>query len=153
MEYKRLFRSRTNRAVAGVAGGLGEFFGVDPVIVRVIFAILAIAGGGGVLIYVLLWIFVPYRTEGEFTGSSNPQESNEFTKNNEKVSDKDFISEKTEEKTGHSKGSIFAGIILIMLGFIFLADRIIPNINFGDFWPVILIVIGLLMLGGTFRRK
>ena len=63
MEYQKLYRSNTNKAIAGVAGGLGEFFIIDPVIIRIIFVILALMGGGGVLIYVLLWIFVPYKMD------------------------------------------------------------------------------------------
>ena len=48
-------RSRDNRVLLGVAGGLGERLGVDPVLVRVAFAVLAIAGGSGVVLYLFAW--------------------------------------------------------------------------------------------------
>ena len=54
-----IVRSRHNRVLLGVAGGLGERLGVDPVLVRVAFAVLAIAGGAGVALYLWLWALVP----------------------------------------------------------------------------------------------
>lgn len=56
---RRLRRSRTDRVGAGVAGGLGEYFGVDPVLFRVLFATAAFFGGAGVLAYLLAWIAIP----------------------------------------------------------------------------------------------
>lgn len=54
-----LRRSRTDRYLAGVAGGIGRHFGVDPTIIRVLLAVLAFFGGAGVLIYGVCWLFVP----------------------------------------------------------------------------------------------
>jgi phage shock protein C len=60
METKRLHRSRTNRMLGGVCGGLAEYFGIDPSIVRVIFVLLSLPGGiPGPLIYFILWLVVP----------------------------------------------------------------------------------------------
>ncbi|MFL6271227.1 MAG: PspC domain-containing protein [Actinomycetes bacterium] len=60
-----IVRSRTNRVLLGVAGGLGERLGVDPALVRVAFAVLALAGGAGVILYLLAWAFsVEPDTEG-----------------------------------------------------------------------------------------
>lgn len=61
---KRLLRSRRNRVIAGVAGGLGEYFNVDPVIVRIAFAISVLIGGLGVIAYVALALFVPTAADG-----------------------------------------------------------------------------------------
>lgn len=59
-EVKRLYRSRDDRMIAGVCGGLAEYFNVDPVIVRIIFFILLLPGGlPGLLPYIILWIVVP----------------------------------------------------------------------------------------------
>jgi phage shock protein C len=56
----KLRRSRRHRIVAGVCGGLGEFFGLSPWIFRIIFLILLLPGGlPGLLPYILLWIIVP----------------------------------------------------------------------------------------------
>ena len=56
---KRLHLSSTDRKIAGVCGGLGEWLDVDPVFIRVAFVVLALAGGFGVLIYVLFWLIAP----------------------------------------------------------------------------------------------
>lgn len=56
---KRLYRSRTNRIIAGVCGGLGDYFDIDPVLVRVIFVAFLLAFGSTALLYVILWLIVP----------------------------------------------------------------------------------------------
>lgn len=58
-DLDRLRRSATDRYVAGVAGGLGRHFGIDPTIIRVLLAVLTFFGGAGVLIYGVCWLFVP----------------------------------------------------------------------------------------------
>ena len=59
METKKLYRSRNDRMIAGVAGGLAEYFGIDPTVVRLAFVVLALLGGPGLIIYILMWILVP----------------------------------------------------------------------------------------------
>ena len=56
---KRLYRSRTERQLAGVCGGLAEYFGVDPTIVRVLFIAFALLGGPGLLLYIILALVIP----------------------------------------------------------------------------------------------
>lgn len=58
---ERLYRSRSNRVIAGVAGGLGEYLQIDPVIIRVIWILLFFAGGSGLLLYIIGWILIPER--------------------------------------------------------------------------------------------
>jgi phage shock protein PspC (stress-responsive transcriptional regulator) len=56
---RRLTRSTQRKVVAGVAGGLGEYTGVDPVLFRVLFAVLTLFGGSGILLYAVGWLFLP----------------------------------------------------------------------------------------------
>ena len=58
-EYKRLYRSRTDRMIAGVCGGLGEYFGIDPTLVRLLFVFAALFYGPGILAYLILMLVVP----------------------------------------------------------------------------------------------
>lgn len=59
---KRLYRSRTDRKIAGVCGGIAEYFNIDPTVIRVIAVLLLLPGGlPGFLPYVVLWIVVPYK--------------------------------------------------------------------------------------------
>ena len=57
----RLYRSQSEKMFAGVCGGLGEYFGIDPTLVRLFFVLLALLGGHGVLVYLILWLIVPVR--------------------------------------------------------------------------------------------
>jgi len=57
--YKRLLRSLTDRKIAGICGGLGDYFNIDPTVIRVLFLFLMLFGGGGIVLYIILWIIVP----------------------------------------------------------------------------------------------
>lgn len=57
--YKRLYRSRRERMLAGVCGGLGEYFGMDPTWIRLIFILFFLLGGSTLLLYIIMWIIVP----------------------------------------------------------------------------------------------
>jgi phage shock protein C len=56
---RKLYRSKTDRKVAGVCGGLAQYFNIDPTLIRVLFVVLAVLGGSGLVLYVALWIIVP----------------------------------------------------------------------------------------------
>ena len=56
---KRLYRLREGRVVAGVCAGLAAYFAVDPTLVRLAFALLAVFGGAGILLYLCAWIVIP----------------------------------------------------------------------------------------------
>ena len=56
---KRLYRVREGRVVAGVCGGLAAYFGIDPTLVRLAFALFTVFGGAGILLYLCGWILIP----------------------------------------------------------------------------------------------
>lgn len=56
---RRVMRSREHRMIAGVAGGIGEYFRVDPTLVRLGFVITAFFGGAGIVAYLLAWVIIP----------------------------------------------------------------------------------------------
>jgi phage shock protein C len=61
---KRLYRTRDGRVVAGVCTGLATYFGVDPTLVRLAFALLTIFGGAGILLYLCAWVVIPDEIDG-----------------------------------------------------------------------------------------
>ena len=63
MTGKRLYRSRTDRKIAGVCGGLAAYFDVDPVIPRLVWVVFALAAGTGVLAYLICWLVIPQEPE------------------------------------------------------------------------------------------
>ena len=121
---RRLHRSETDRVVAGVAGGLGEYFGVDPVWFRVGFVILTVGGGAGLLIYLIMWLVVKPAPGDYEPGSS---------------------------ASGRLTGAVVVGIAFIAVGAIALVNTVAPSLG-RYFWPVVLILGGLaLVLGGVNR--
>lgn len=59
MEPKRLLRSTTNRMLGGVCAGIAEYYQLDPTLVRVAFVLLALLGGPGILLYLILLLVIP----------------------------------------------------------------------------------------------
>ena len=56
---KRLYRSRSNRTLAGVCAGIAEYYGWDPTLVRVAWIVLTLLGGSGILLYLIMWLVMP----------------------------------------------------------------------------------------------
>ena len=115
-EPRLLRRSPDDKVIAGVCGGLGRYLGVDSVLLRIAFVILALAGGGGILIYVVAWILIPEEREGENLGTVKP--------------------------AGQEVTRLIVGGALIAIGTILLLNLSLPR--FGKyFWPLALIAIGV----------
>jgi phage shock protein PspC (stress-responsive transcriptional regulator) len=131
--YNRLYRSYTDKVIGGVAGGLGDYLNIDPVIIRILFVLLVIFGGSGILVYIILWIVVPERpyTLGEPV-NTNPG------------ADEGGVYGEAEKKSGNT--SLIAGIVLIAFGLLFLLDRLVPMYHFWDFWPLLLVGAGVLLI-------
>ena len=59
MSVKKLYRSAANRWLGGVCGGIGEYFNVDPTLIRLVWILFLFAGGAGLLAYIIAWIIIP----------------------------------------------------------------------------------------------
>ena len=59
---RRLTRSRSDRMIGGVCGGIAEYFDIDPTLVRVLWVVITLMGGAGILAYLILWVVVPLDT-------------------------------------------------------------------------------------------
>lgn len=59
MEKKRLYKSEDNRVLCGVCGGLGEYLGLDPTVIRILWVLLCLLAGGGVILYLVAAILIP----------------------------------------------------------------------------------------------
>jgi len=123
---KKLERSRTSNVIGGVCGGLSEYFNIDPIIFRIAFIILALAEGVGFIAYVICWIAIPRRAEGEIADLTPPK--SEIIK-------------------------YIPGLALIIIGLAFLADDLFFWFSFSGLWPLILIVGGAILIYGSMRKK
>jgi len=124
--------------IAGVAGGIAEYFDIDPVIVRAIFIISFFGAGASVLAYIILWIIVPDESRlvrPAFNGTNQEPEAPQYVHSQYKKKE---------------SGSYIFGIVLIILGFIFLLENISEIDVFGNFWPLTLVVVGIYLL---FKNK
>jgi phage shock protein C len=71
-DVKRLYRSQTDRWLLGVCGGIAEYFNLDPLIIRILFIVFALVFGGGILLYLILWLIIPMRPP-EIVTSEEPE--------------------------------------------------------------------------------
>jgi phage shock protein C len=159
---ERLYRSRDDRMLFGVAGGMAEWMDLDPAIVRLVWALLILAGGVGLLLYIIAAIVIPEApyviapataadgttdataaagTGGAAAAVGAPQTRWEARQ-----------ARRAARRSNGNAGMIF-GLILVVLGAWFLIDRYIPNIDTSWFMPGALIVIGLVLVVGAMARS
>jgi phage shock protein C len=118
-------RSRSERVIAGVCGGVGRYLGVDPVLLRIAFIILALANGLGVVAYVVAWVAIPEEQPDQPLGP---------------------VAEPRRET-----GRLVLGGSLIVLGLVLLLDRLAPDLD-ELFWPVALVAVGVAVMLVGLRR-
>lgn len=154
---KRLYRSAKSKVFGGVAGGIAEYFDIDPIIIRLLFVIIAFAGGGGAIVYLILWIALPLEPitpysmnmgAGDPFGAPNAGEPVQGENPAGNAAGPFNVPVKSENRNG-----LIGGIVLISLGMIFLANRFIPNIHFGDLWPLVLVVIGGVLIATSYAER
>ena len=114
-----LRRSSSEKVIAGVAGGIARYLGVDPVVVRIALVAFARSGGAGVLLYIVAWIAIPEERPGEMTGETAPFDSN--------------------------TGIIILGLTLVVVGGFVFAERLVPSIS-TFVGPFVLVALGVAVL-------
>jgi len=138
--FKKLYRSETNRVLAGVAGGLGEYFKIDPTLIRLLFVLLTVFGGGGILVYFILWILIPNEN------CINKQSDETIKQNAQELKDKaKSFAQEFKDMSSEKKPRNWFGFIVIFLGLLFLFDNL-GFLKFNLFWPILLIGFGFFLL-------
>ena len=118
-------RSRGDRVIAGVCGGLGRHLGIDPVLLRVAFIILALANGLGLIAYVVAWVAIPEEGRDQpVTPGPEPR---------------------------RETGRLVLGGSLVVLGLVLLLDRLAPDLD-ELFWPVAVVAVGVAIILVGLRR-
>ena len=151
---RKLYRHRTNRIVAGVCGGVGEYLRIDPTFVRIFFVLFAFFNGFGVLVYFLMWIIVP------------PEDARNVSLRESARTGADEIAEQAQQmgedlrRAVHSPTPqtwMYIGAGLIIIGFFALLDSLpwgwLHWLNWNLFWPVLLILAGIAMVMRYFRKE
>ena len=166
---ERLYRSRDDRMLAGVAGGLAEMWDADPSLVRVLWALLVLVTGGvALVVYIVMAIVVPEdpigRTAAAAPGPEEPVTAGWVAPGSAAASAgapasaselrearRRMRAARRANRSGFP-GGLIAGLVLIAIGAFFLARQFIPRLDFDWFWPLILIGVGALLLVSTFGR-
>jgi phage shock protein C len=137
MNNKKLVRSQSNKMIAGVCGGLGEYLSVDPTVIRVIFILLTLTGGAGIIMYLILIFIMPAETTAPV--HTETAQSNSSTQQTH-----------TNSVAPHgSERSMLFGLLLIVVGLLFFLRELFPrifDIDSSQIWAIVIILIGLYLL-------
>jgi phage shock protein C len=146
---KKLYRSRSNRMIGGVCGGIAEYFNIDPVIVRIIAVAFFFMGGSALLAYVIGLIVIPNEPVG--LPAAEKTESTPVT----------MTAAAPAAKSSSGAVPLALGIILIFIGVVFL----LHNIPFFNpfywrtlhilrhfFWPFLLIISGIFIIAKGWKK-
>ncbi len=140
----RLMRSKTDSMIGGVCGGLGKYLNIDSTLVRLFFLIFTLAGGAGVLVYLVLWIILP-RDDQDFVAGV-PNTGDEFKERAGQI--RDEFNEAIRKPNANAPKLV--GIALIVMGgFLFLRQLDLPWLNWLDadiIWPALLVLGGAALL-------
>jgi phage shock protein C len=153
---RKLYRSQTNRMIAGVCGGLGDYLSIDPVFIRLFFVLLTLGQGAGVLIYLILWFVLPSQEvveAGGTTGEHIQQGATEFAERAREMGN-----ELRESATASNpQARLFVGLILVLVGLVYLLRNLniiwFQWLNFSVLWPFLLILGGAILLLRGVRRE
>lgn len=122
---RQLYRSRDNKVLAGVCGGIAEYFRIDPIIVRILW--LVVAPAGGIFIYIIAALLIPQKTQSDF------YENDTF---------KDDFSTRGDPQ----KNKLVIGGGLILIGIVFILKQVFRWFDTNLFWPLVLIIVGAVVI-------
>ncbi len=160
---RRLYRSRSDRVLLGVCGGLANYFDMDPVLVRIIFVLLIFAHGLGILAYIVMAVLVPLEgSKGAPPRDTIRENVEEMKQSATELGDEirsSFGKENRPEGESqlvvrdHRRRSIL-GIVLVVVGvFLLLGSlNLFSWFRWAHLWPVILVIVGLIIIFGARRR-
>jgi phage shock protein C len=148
---RRLYRSRRDSVLGGVAGGVADYLDVDPSIVRIIWVVLAaVTGGLFLVLYIVMWFVVPEGPSeaGVAVGSaptsqpgSAPSSAPLWQPSAERM------------RRAGSGGAVILGLALVAVGVWFLVDEYLPDFDRDLIWPIALVALGAALLVISLRRS
>jgi len=144
IKKKKIYRLKDDYIVAGVSGGIAEYFEIDATLIRVIFILLTIGGGSGILIYLILWLIIP-KEGGKEVKVDREKKVKEFAEDmGEKAQD---LAKEIKKDVKSGKRGSFLGLVLVILGTVVLVNKLFPmQIDWEYVWPGILIFLGFYLI-------
>jgi len=152
----KLYRSDTDKVIGGVCGGLGEYLHVDPLILRILFVLLAMVNGLGLAAYVILWILIPV-SQATYTSQE------EMVRHNVQEIGQRARELSQEARQALDKGGtrmsgnqmLIIGAVLAAVGLLILLNNfhLLWWFDLGKLWPLILIAIGGVILLNNLKGR
>ncbi|MCL6581426.1 MAG: PspC domain-containing protein [Firmicutes bacterium] len=171
MAPRRLYRSTRERILGGVAAGIADYFDVDPTLVRLAWILFALAGGSGVIAYIIAWIIIPEepslprggsQREPAWPGEGGPAEPGRAASEPQRAAvERGEASAEAVHRAARGDNSGVFGLVLIGLGVILLARNVWPVVAFilqpWNIGGLVLVALGLFLilrgLGQGGRRR
>jgi phage shock protein C len=155
---KKLYRSQSDRMIAGVCGGLGEYLSTDPVWIRLFFVLLLFATGFGFWVYIIMWIIIPPEgrpatTSGD-TVQANVQEMADRARELGQGIQRGLHGDRATSDSSTTSGTILVGIAFILLGAMLMLNRLnlFWWLRWDVMWPLLLVLLGGALLFSRTRR-
>jgi phage shock protein C len=140
-----LYRSRDDRMIAGVAAGVAEAVDADASIIRVVWALLVFLTGGLALVaYIVMAIVVPERPEGLPSRSDPAAAANSGSTGSAGTTPPSTRSR--HDPAGRPRGGLLLGLVLVVIGVIFLIREFLPFLDLALWWPIAAIGLGVVLI-------
>ena len=148
---QRLYRSRSDRIIGGVAAGIADYVNADPALVRVGWAILVVVTGGVALVaYIVAWIVVP---EAPATPIASGEPATDPVTGEVTPTPVSGAAASSDPAGSAGRAGVVVGIGLVLIGAWFLIRPYLPDIDWSLLWPLVLVGIGALILFTSMRRR
>ena len=144
-DQKKLYLSRHDKMIMGVCGGLGEYFGIDPLVFRALFVLFTFSGGAGIVVYIILAIITPKEPgDPQFSHEQAKDRINEFASQVKQGAHSMAQDLKTRR---HNRGGL-VGLIIVLFGAALLLNAVFPQhwFRWDIFWPAVIILVGLMII-------
>ncbi len=158
---KRLYRSKSDRMIWGVCGGLAKYFDVDPTLIRIIAVLSIFISGAGIIAYIILAIVIPSESSKATEPKDAIKENVEELKKTASELGREIQStftgkDESEETTGvRYRRRNLLGIIIIIIGVLVLLSsfNVFWWFRWSYLWPIIIIAIGLLIIVSARKKR
>ena len=143
---RRLYRSRTDTILGGVAAGLASYLNTDPALVRIAWGILVpLTGGAALIAYIVAWIVVPEQPAAEAAPTTDPVTG--------ETKAPAAPAAEPASRPSDGRGGMVHGIGLVLIGRWFLMREYVPDIDWSLIWPLIVVGVGVVILVTSMRRR
>ena len=144
---RRLYRSRTDTILGGVAAGLASYLNTDPALVRIAWAILVpLTGGAALIAYIVAWVVVSEGPVVEAAPTTDPVTG-------ETVAPAFAPAAEPASRPSDGRAGVVVGIGLVLVGLWFLLREYVPDIDWSLIWPLVVVGVGVAILVSSMRRR